>query len=95
MPSFETHCEECRRKLGDDFPDVNRWMDELFKVHGPRHRFLRHHLAGIEAVRGRWGDRAAEAALLHVKADLREEGWIEGRDRIPRDAADYIRMGLV
>jgi hypothetical protein len=34
------------------------------------------------------------AARLHVVADLREEGWREGRERIPADEAGYRGMGL-
>ncbi|MGA2137533.1 MAG: hypothetical protein ABSH14_01600 [Verrucomicrobiia bacterium] len=95
MPSFETHCEETRRVLGGDFADVHKWMDELFAKVGPRHRRHRHHRAGIGFVRGKWGEKAAEAARLHIAADLKEEGWVEGRDRLPRDEQDFVRMGLL
>jgi hypothetical protein len=44
-------------------------------------------------VRQRWGDRAAEAARLHVIADLKGEGW-QPTYRIPADEQDYVRMGL-
>ena len=94
MPSFTDHCAECRERLGEDFAEVHQWLDALFAERGPRHRRVRHHLAGVEEVRRQWGDKAAEAALLHVVADLRQEGWRAGRDRVPRDEADYVRMGL-
>ena len=58
-----------------------------------RHRKLRHHLACIEQVRKLWGDRAAEAAWLHIIADLKREEWIEDQP-FPRDEHHYKQMGL-
>ena len=95
MPSYETHCEETRRLLGDEFGEVHRWLDELFVTRGPLHHKFRHNLAGIAEVRRRWGDRAAEAAKCHIAADLRYQGWVEGRDPLPADEADFVKMGLV
>ena len=66
---------------------------ESVRLFGARHRRRRHHLAGIEDVRRRWGNRAAEAALRHVVLDLQGEGW-RAPDRIPADEHDYVRMGL-
>jgi len=44
-------------------------------------------------VQSRFGEVAAEAAMQHIKSDLRQEGWTEA-DRFPRDEADYLQMGL-
>ena len=91
---FEDHCAECARVLGEPFAQVNAWLDEYAATPlGARHRRRRHHLAGIEEVRQKWGDRAAAAARLHVLSDLKEEGWRQ-TDRIPADENDYVRMGL-
>jgi len=94
MPHFQVHCDECEQKLGAPFPEVHQWMDELHKDYGARHRRFRHTLEGIEEVRKQWGDLAADAARLHLLADLKEEGWVEGRDPVPKNTADYVRMGL-
>ena len=69
MPKFEVHCKECKDKLGEEFDYVHRWLDELFLIYGPDHRDIRHHIDGIEEVRKTWGDKAAEAAELHIKLD--------------------------
>ncbi len=91
---FEDHCAECVRLLGEPFEEVNRWLDEYAATPlGARHRRRRHHLAGIEEVRQRWGGQAAQAARLHVVSDLKEEGW-QSTERIPANEQDYIRMGL-
>ncbi len=59
----------------------------------PRHRRKRHHWRGVQEVQSRFGEVAAEAAMQHIKSDLRQEGWTEA-DRFPRDEADYLQMGL-
>ena len=69
MASFEQHCADCRRELGDDFRHVHQWLDALFKVLGPKHRSARHHTGGVEQVRKMWGDRAARAAEIHILRD--------------------------
>lgn len=52
---------------------------------------LRHHLAGIEQVRELWGDQAAEAARLHIIADLKQKGWTEDQ-MFPQDEEHYKRI---
>jgi len=95
MPREEEHCRRCEEVLGEPFPDVHRWLDEFFgrPPWGSQHRFLRHHRQGVEEVRRMWGDRAAQAAELHIRQDLTEEGWPEERP-IPRNSEEYKRSGL-
>jgi hypothetical protein len=97
---FEKHCAHCIEVLGEPFEEVNLWMD-YFHRHPPegqkyasKHRRYRHHKAGIEQVRAIWGDRAAEAAKLHMLDDLKtgeaheaDETWV------PEDEADYLKRG--
>jgi hypothetical protein len=65
------HCEECIQKLGEPFGEVHEWLDEFAAEFFPllAHRIERHHSSGIEEVRLKWGDKAAEAARLHIIAD--------------------------
>jgi len=69
MAYYEVHCADCKRELGEEFQEVNTWLDEYFKDFGPDHRPLRHHDVAIEKVREKWGDRAAQAAEIHIKRD--------------------------
>jgi hypothetical protein len=69
MPKFEVHCQDCVRELGEPFEKVHQWLDELFAYCGADHRDIRHNNLGIEKVRQMWGDRAAEAARIHIVAD--------------------------
>ena len=91
---FEEHCAESVRLFGEPFAEVHVRLDGFSTAMGARHRRRRHHLAGVAEAGRRWGDGAAEAARRHVVSDLEQEGWREGRDRIPADEQDYVRMGL-
>jgi len=92
MASYKEHCADCKAELGDDFSVVHRWLDELFKYFGEKHRSFRHHKVGIEEVRKRWGDKAARAAEIHIAKDflgtipetaLAVEQWMDGVVDIP------------
>ena len=86
---FEEHCAECVRILGKPFEEVHLWLDFYAATPlGARHRRRRHHLAGITEVRRLWGDEAAEAARMHVIADLKMEGWRE-TDGLPTDVTGH------
>ena len=76
MASYEEHCNDCIVALGEPFGKVHRWLDEFFVRLGysVKHRDVRHHEDGIEEVRRMWGDRAAEAARIHIKKDFK--GWV-------------------
>ena len=91
MPSHKEHCLECQCRLGKDWSEVHRWLDEYFAKVGfhERHRDVRHHEKGIEEVRKMWGDQAAEAARIHIEADF--NGWV------PKDGNEVQewRLGVV
>jgi hypothetical protein len=72
VSDLKTHCRDCLEELGQEFREVHKWLDELFKYAGPEHRIYRHNRRGIEEVRKRWGDRAAKAAGIHIKGDEEE-----------------------
>jgi len=74
MAKWEEHCEDCDRELGERFEEVNSWLDELFEFVGSDHRDIRHNEKGVEKVREMWGDRAAQAAEIHIRRD--EHGGI-------------------
>lgn len=67
--NLKYHCDECIRVLGKPFTEVHRFLDEFAEREPIKHRVHRHHQAGVEMVRRRWGDEAAKAAELHIKTD--------------------------
>jgi hypothetical protein len=69
MASHKEHCADCVRELGEPFEEVHAWLDALQPEYGPMHRPFRHNVEGVERVRRMWGDRAAEAARIHILKD--------------------------
>jgi hypothetical protein len=76
---LEQHCESCLKRLGDEFREVNEWLDrgagELIpKV---RNRAKRHHEEGLvecekyfsELYDLEYGIKAVEAAKVHIFDD--------------------------
>jgi DNA-binding GntR family transcriptional regulator len=95
MASFEAHCEQCEKEMGEAFPEVHLWLDAFCgqDPYGTRHRHLRHHLEGITEVKRKWGDKAAKAAEIHIRQDLESEGWPPDAP-IPADGKTYKKAGL-
>ncbi len=86
MASFEEHCNDCEKQLGDRFEQVNRWLDELFQFVGSDHRDIRHNELGVQKVKRMWGDEASKAAIIHITKD---EGCI------PKiDSSFKLRMAM-
>ena len=97
------HCEESIRLFGKPFAEVHSWLDEFSHlpdgIGGIRfnayHRRHRHHLAGAEQIKEMFGQEAYAVAIRHIISDfVSGEGFKEGRDTIPKDEKDYIRMGF-
>ena len=87
--------------LGEDFGQVHEWLDGLYPIYGWLHREYRHHDLGVEAVRKKWGDQAAEAAILHIQADCdgeipkaNMEKWLRwGTDEDTRPSSQATEAG--
>lgn len=69
MASFEEHCRDCERILGNRCEAVNRWMDEDFRKFGPLHRFSKHHTRGVKEAAELFGELGRKAALVHILKD--------------------------
>ena len=70
MASFDEHCRDCERLLGDRCEEVNHWLDAGFKRFGPLHRFWRHHWRGVDEVEKLFGALLGrKAAIVHILKD--------------------------
>jgi hypothetical protein len=69
VATLKVHEDDCIQLLGEPFTEVHKFLDELFKYVGPTHRSFRHNRRGVENVRKRWGDKAAQAAKIHIERD--------------------------
>ncbi len=75
MAKIETHEKDCIDRLGEPFTEVHLWLDAFAEKYPPKifddqHRKYRHNKKGVEEIRDMWGDRAAEAAVLHLCRDF-------------------------
>ncbi|RYD63181.1 MAG: hypothetical protein EOP84_33870 [Verrucomicrobiaceae bacterium] len=94
MPSLEEHCRQTQKAFGATFEHIHLWLNEFSgkPPHWMKHRRFRHHAAGVEEVRQKWGDTAAEVARMHIESDLMEEGWTY-TDPFPRNAEHCMAVG--
>jgi DNA-binding GntR family transcriptional regulator len=99
MPKIEVHCQDCINELGEDFKQVHIWLDEFAEKMGPNHRDVRHHEGGIRLAKEKWGERAAKAAEIHIRADChgivptetQAKLWsLFGSSRIPKNGATFL-----
>jgi DNA-binding GntR family transcriptional regulator len=80
MSSRAAHNKECMEKLGESFDHINAWLDGMASQKNfegvdcldINHRVHRHHKEAVEHIREEYGDKAAEAAELHIKRDMGE-----------------------
>lgn len=71
MAPLIQHMQDCKRLIGEDCEDVNRWIDEFFREFGALHRFKRHHREGVEEAEALFGNRGKRAAIVHILRDCR------------------------
>lgn len=69
MSTFNDHCRDCEKILGDRMEHVNRWRDELFRKYGPQHRRHRHCWKGVREAKHLFGAIGAKAAVIHIVRD--------------------------
>lgn len=74
MPPIEKHCRDCLELLGEDFLHVHEWLDQCARHFPPvvwndYHRSFLHNGYGIAIVEAKWGNRAKQAALIHIARD--------------------------
>ena len=73
MASFEEHCRDCEKLLGDRCEQVNLWLDQYAVRLQSLHRVKRHHTRGIAEAGKLFGELGRQAALVHI---LKDCGWI-------------------
>ncbi len=78
MPSFRTHCAISKKRTGNDFAELHRWIDKPTKRLGYDHRIERHHFNEDDknTIKGYWdakkeglGEKAVIEWLFHIALD--------------------------
>lgn len=84
MASFDEHCNDCERILGDRCEAVNRWVDSGFAKFGANHRFLKHHWRGVDEAGKLFGELGRKAAIVHIVKDCGRVPKVrEWEDKLP------------
>jgi len=71
MASLEQHQRDTLKWLGANFTEVHKWLDEFFPTDGANHRKFRHHEEGVREAGRLFGQRAVDAARIHILRDCR------------------------
>jgi hypothetical protein len=78
MPRFRTHCAISKKRTGNDFAELHRWIDEPTKRLGYEHRIERHFLNedDKDTIKRYWdakeeglGEKAVIEWLFHIALD--------------------------
>lgn len=78
MPSFKTHCAISKKRTGNDFAELHRWIDEPTKRLGHDHRMKRHYFNEDDknTIKRYWdakreglGEKAVIEWLFHIALD--------------------------
>jgi hypothetical protein len=67
---FKEHCARTKEALGSDWAELHRWFDQYAEEYCGWHRVILHHGLGIERAVEVFGERAREAARMHVRDDF-------------------------
>ncbi len=75
MARIQTHNEDCFRILGQEFDEVNHFIDAYAQKYPPPlflefHRKFRHNEYGVKKVKEKWGILAEMAAKIHIIRDV-------------------------
>lgn len=65
---IEEHEKRSKKMFGQEFTEVHLWLDE-FCLQTINHRPYRHNKRGVEFVKQKWGEKAADAARQHIIDD--------------------------
>ena len=91
MGTFEEHKTDTLKRLGNTHDDVHKYIDQWHGKFGGKHRFILHHLEGIEEIRKIFGDEGAKAAECHVKLDC--GGKIPSKNDYATKKVDWLGYG--
>jgi hypothetical protein len=73
MPDFKTHCAISRKRTGNDFAELHKWIDDsqALKELESDHRIIRHCLKedDKDTIKRKWGEKAVIEWLFHIAID--------------------------
>ncbi len=73
MPSVRKHCAISKKRTGNDFAELHKWIDESSALErlGTDHRIERHCLKedDKDTIKRNWGEKAVIEWLFHIALD--------------------------
>ncbi len=96
---LQEHQKQTVEKLGNPYTLVHLFLDQFFRSYEVRcgwhnvgyHRHVLHHEDGIALIAALFGEKASEAARIHILADIQ----VNGIDTIPKSWDDYPEWGIL
>ena len=82
MPSLKIHCANSRKRTGNSYEELHKWMDEPQKELGINHRTERHDTSYIPEVKERWKGIGVREFLNHIAEDYKYTAEQWGKDCI-------------
>ena len=76
LPKFRTHCAISKKRTGNDFADLHRWIDEPTKTLGPDHRIERQHYKLLEL------NQIADLEIIKNKDDFTFQISLHARKKV-------------
>lgn len=91
MANIKQHCKDCVELLGKEFYETHKWLDQYVQVFGigifqDYHRSFLHNSYGVEVIKTRWGERAEEAAKIHLARDFDDRALIKRLPKLVNEA---------
>jgi hypothetical protein len=72
MPNLRVHCKKSKERIGKDYEELHKWMDEGQKYLEKDHRFERHSGSYIDYVMKTWGKDGVIEFLNHIIDDFKD-----------------------
>jgi hypothetical protein len=71
MPNLQIHCDISKRRTGQTYEELHKWMDEATEYLGANHRLERHFFTSEykEFISRKWGAKAVVEWLFHIAID--------------------------
>ncbi|MFX0201573.1 MAG: hypothetical protein ACFFCW_36115 [Candidatus Hodarchaeota archaeon] len=101
MPSLKTHCAISKKRTGNDFAELHRWIDEPTRNLGYNHRIERHYFTKGDKkyIKQYWdsigkglGEKAVVEWLFHIALDNLYTAFKMSRQSFSYGDRAYNRM---
>ena len=94
MPSLKQHCRNSKKRTGQTYEELHKWMDEPGKDLGINHRSERHDNTYIPEVKEKFGSIGVREFLRHIAEDYTDTAEQFGKNCIYCKGNTWKRRNL-